>query len=123
MIKRRRTPVFLWIVLTVLLLAVLAVGSYWVLLLGFDTDLFDRSGWKSTDAGMQYLNYDGEPLTGWQEIDGTRFYFREDGIMATGWQELDGHRYYLGVSGVPHTGWQTIDGKLYYCTPPWTISA
>lgn len=114
MTARRRIPTFAWIAVILLLIAVLVVGGYWVLRLGFDVDIFDRSGWKTTDAGMQYLNYDGEPLVGWQEIDGTRFYFREDGTMATGWLELDGHRYYLGVSGVPHTGWQTVDGQRCY---------
>lgn len=118
MAVRRKTAVFAWIVLIALLIAVLLVGGYWVLRLGFGTDVFDRSGWKNTDAGMQYWDQNGAPLTGWQEIDGTRFYFHEDGVMATGWQEIDGSRYYLGISGVPHTGWQTIEGKLYYCTPP-----
>ena len=111
MAVRRKTAVFAWIVLIVLLIAVLLVGGYWVLRLGFDTDVFDRSGWKSTDTGTQYWNYDGEPLTGWQEIDGTTFYFGPDGNLATGWQEIDGSRYYLGVSGVPYMGWQTVDGQ------------
>lgn len=114
MAARRRTPVFVWIVLIVLLIAVLLVGGYWVLRLGFDTDVFDRSGWKSTDTGTQYWNYDGEPLTGWQEIDGTTFYFGPDGYLAAGWQEIDGSRYYLGVSGVPYIGWQMIEDQRYY---------
>lgn len=118
MAVRRKTAVFAWIVLIVLLIAVLLVGGYWVLRLGFDTDVFDRSGWKNTDAGMQYWDQDGKPLTGWQEIDGTTFYFGPDGNLATGWQEIQGARYYLGISGVPYVGWQRIDQNLYYCAPP-----
>lgn len=114
MTTRKKIPVFLLIVLILLLVAVLVVGSYWVLRLGFDMDVLDRSGWKSTDAGMQYWDYHGDPLTGWQTIDGSRFYFHEDGTLATGWRTIEGGRYYFGSSGVLCTGWQTIDGSRYY---------
>ena len=121
MSTRKRIPVFLQIVFIVLLIAILVVGSYWVLRLGFDIDVLDRSGWKSTDAGMQYWDYHGKPLTGWQEINGDRFYFGEDGLMATGWQTVDGSRYYLGSSGIPCAGWQTIDGQRYCFDPDGSV--
>lgn len=114
MSTRRRVPAFLQIAFVVLLIAVLAVSSYWVLRLGFDIDVLDRSGWKSTDTGMQYWDYHGKPLTGWQEIDGDRFYFGEDDLMATGWQTIEDKRYYFDTQGKLSSGWQTIDGKRYY---------
>lgn len=114
MTTRKKIPVYLQIICIILLVAILVVGAYWILRLGFDFDVLDRSGWKSTDAGMQYWDYHGDPLTGWQEIDGSRFYFQEDGTLATGWQTIEGGRYYFGSSGVLCTGWQEIDGLRYY---------
>ncbi len=102
------------ILIAAVTLPVLLIGGDLLLRHGFGIDLFDRSGWSTTEAGAQYLDYYGKPLTGWQTIEDKRYYFAPDGAMGTGWQHIDGQRYYLGTDGVPKTGWQTLDGEKYY---------
>jgi len=92
----------------------LLLGAYWVLRLGFDRDILDRSGWYTAkDGSVQYRDYYGKPLTGWQQVDQDMYYFDVDGTMSTGWLELDGVRYYLDPDGAMHRGWLEQDGTRY----------
>lgn len=114
MYNRKILKLIVWILAIVLIAALLVIGGYWLLRLRFDTDLLDRSGWKVTETGTQYLDYHGDPLTGWQTIDENRFYFTSNGFMSTGWQDIDGSRFYFTPQGIMSTGWQDIDGSRYY---------
>ena len=103
-----------------LVLSLLAVGSYCVLFFGFNIDIFDKSGWSASEDGVtRYLDYHGDPLTDWQLIDGVWYYFDpgSEGAMVTGWLELNGSRYYLGPDGGRLGGWFTVDGGTYYFSP------
>lgn len=106
----------LWIIpVTVAAALALLVGAYWVLRLGFDMDILDRSGWNTAqDGSITYLDYYGKPLTHWQELEGKHYYFSPEGTLQTLWQDIEGTRYYLGSDGAARTHWQTIDGNRYY---------
>lgn len=100
-----------------LLLCAVAVLSGWF---WYDANV-DRSGWKQTTGGMQYLDFYGDPLTGWQEIDGNLYYFHNDHFLATGWQTVDGITYYFDENGIRGSGWQEVDGKTYCFADDGTI--
>ena len=109
-----------------LVLVLLAAGSYCVLYFGYGIDIFDQSGWYTSEDGYtQYLDYHGDPLTQWQLIDGSWYYFDPDydGIMVTGWLELNGNRYYMGTNGVRTGGWLTLTDGTYYLSPTSGIAA
>lgn len=85
-------------------------------LLFFGDQIFDRSGWLTSDDGTTwYLDRDGTPLTGWQTIEEQQYYFHpEDGSLVTGWITDDGKRYYLNDQGNPVTGWLADKGNHYF---------
>lgn len=114
------------LLILIVILGLLAVGGYCVLTYGYGIDIFDQSGWHTSEDGyIQYLDYHGEPLTQWQLIDGNWYYFDPafDGIMVTGWLELDGNRYYLGLKGTRLGGWLTLADGTYYLSPTSGIAA
>lgn len=91
----------------------------------FGIDIFDLSGWNTTDEGyVQYLDYRGTPLTGWQTIEKNTYYFDPDnGAMATGWLELEGSRYYLDESGIRQSGWVNLEDGSYFLDPETAAAA
>lgn len=98
-----------------MIVALLALGTLSVLKNDFGIDPFDRGGW-STESGIRYLDYSGDPVAGWQNIDGKWYYFdsRNDNIMVTGWLEQGEERYYLGSDGARITGWTELGGSSYH---------
>lgn len=114
------------ILILLLVLVVLAVGSLCTLYYGFGIDIFDQSGWKTSEEGYtQYLDYHGEPLTGWQLIDGNWYYLdpAANGTMVTGWTEQNGCRYYLDPNGIRYGGWLTLPEGTYYLSPTSGVAA
>ena len=120
-----------------IVLAMLAV-AYCVLRFGYSMDVLDRSGWKTEDGAVRYLDYwgrpqtgwklieedyyffaeeDGKMVTGWYSVAGVRYYFNEDGTRASGWLEDGGNRYYLSEEGIPTVGWTKIADDTYYFAP------
>lgn len=114
------------IISLLLVLTLLAAGTYCVLRFSFGIDLFDRSGWTTSEDGyVQYLDYHGDPLTGWQLIDGKWYYLDPDyeGILVTGWLEQNGCRYYLDTDGTRYGGWLNLPEGTYYLSPTSGIAA
>ena len=108
------------ILLTVLLVLVLLFAAVFSIpYFFFGINIFDRSGWATSDAGeTQYHDFYGRPLTGWQNIEDNWYYFApDDGGMETGWLELPEGRYYLDDDGKRHIGWLAMPDGIYYIKP------
>ena len=119
---RKSTKILLTLLLLVaLVLAGIVAVPYYV----FGIDIFDRSGWITTESGeTQYLDYHGDPLTDWQLIDEKWYYFdKTDATLVTGWLELDGDRYYLTADGTRHIGWLELADGTYYIRPSMATAA
>ena len=115
MVKTSKFRTALKVTILALSVILLLLAAYCMLRIGFGVDVLDRTGWKTRNGIVQYVDYYGTPKTGWHYIDEKLYYFApENGAMATGWQTVDGDRYYFGTDGVRQTGWQTVDGKTYY---------
>ncbi len=94
-----------------LVLCLIAVGA--VLLIGLALSRSKpAAGWHKTDAGMQYQDASGAPVTGWISENETQCYLTE-GSHAVGWQQIDGSTYYFQEGGIPVTAPTEIDGVLH----------
>ena len=94
----------------------------------------DRSGWRTTENGICYLNADGDPVSGWYTVDGAEYYFSPEtctlhtgwvsrdsgrcyaveGRVVIGWKELENGRYYFAADGTMHTGWLEENNLRWY---------
>lgn len=115
-VLNKTVKIIISILLALLVLGGSAIG---VLYFGFGIDIFDQSGWHTTEDGQtQYLDYHGDPLVQWQLIgDGWYYFDPDDGTMVTGWLEDSGSRYYLDENGIRQTGWLALSDGTYYISP------
>lgn len=108
--------------LLICLIAVLSLCLTAVLMYAFQAEIFDRSGWSTSENGLRYLDYYGRPQTGWLSVEGQKYYFEPaQGLMCTGWQALDGKRYYFDENGALHTGWLDDGDSRYYLAEDGTV--
>lgn len=97
-----------------------------------------RNAWKDSEAGKQYYDNNGHPVSGIVSVNGKKYLFDQNGFLKSvnGWVTYNGKKYYinngtvktsswlkdgtktyyLDKNGNAVTGWKTINGKKYYFT-------
>ena len=109
-----RVKARVWAAVLLFVAALLVTGTFCLLHLVIFAEAPDRSGWRTEEGVVRYLDSAGKPLFGWQAIDGQMYYFLPGGgEMATGMQTVEGKTYYFGADGKFATGLQSVEGQLY----------